>query len=47
MLKGMFGFPVNTREGITWLKRAAENADAENPQGLTALVFYHWELSKT
>lgn len=38
MLRGMFGLPVNTQEGITWLKRAAENADPENSQALTALV---------
>ena len=38
MLKGLLGLPVNTREGITWLKRAAENADEKNPQALYVLV---------
>jgi hypothetical protein len=38
MLKGLLGLPPNTREGITWLKRAAENADEENPQALHVLV---------
>ena len=38
MLRGLFGLPINTREAITWLKRAAENADEENPQALYILV---------
>ena len=38
MLRGLLGLPVNTREGISWLQRAAENADQENPQALFALV---------
>jgi TPR repeat protein len=38
MLRGLFGFPVNTREAITWLKRAAENADVDTPQALYILV---------
>ena len=38
MLRGLFGLPINTREAITWLKRAAENADEENPQALHILV---------
>src|SRR5437762_13874872 len=38
MLRGLLGLPVNTREGITWLQRAAENADQDNPQALFVLV---------
>ena len=38
MLRGLFGFPVNTREGVSWLKRAAENANEETPQALFVLV---------
>jgi TPR repeat protein len=38
MLRGLLGLPVNVREAITWLKRAAENADEETPQALTVLV---------
>jgi len=38
MLRGLLGLPANTREAITWLKRAAENADEENPQALNVLV---------
>ena len=38
MLRGLLGLPANTREAITWLKRAGENADEENPQGLNVLV---------
>lgn len=38
MLRGLLGLPVNTREAITWLKRAAENADEDNPQALNVLV---------
>ena len=38
MLKGLLGLPVNLREGVSWLKRAAENANEENPQALDVLV---------
>ena len=38
MLRGLLGLPANTREAITWLKRAAENADEDNPQALNVLV---------
>jgi TPR repeat protein len=38
MLRGLLGLPANTREAITWLKRAAENADYDNPQALNILV---------
>jgi TPR repeat protein len=38
MLKGLLGLPVNTKEAVTWLKRASENANEENPQALNVLV---------
>ena len=38
MLRGLLGLPVNTREAISWLQRAAENADQDNPQALFILV---------
>jgi len=38
MLRGLLGLPVNIREGISWLQRAAENADQDNPQALFILV---------
>jgi len=38
MLRGLLGLPMNVREGVTWLKRAAENADEDNPQALHILV---------
>lgn len=38
MLRGLLGLPINTREAITWLKRAAESADEETPQALYILV---------
>ncbi|KAF9111837.1 hypothetical protein BGX27_004371 [Mortierella sp. AM989] len=34
LLKGMLGQQSNPREAITWLKRAAANADEENPHAL-------------
>lgn len=37
LLKGLLGQPRNAREAITWLKRAAERADAENPHALHEL----------
>ena len=40
MLRGLLGLPANTREAITWLKRAAENADEDNPQALFILVLH-------
>lgn len=36
-LKGLLGQPQNKREAHTWLKRAAEKADAENPHALHEL----------
>ena len=37
-LKGLLGQPRNPREAVTWLKKAAERADAENPHALHELV---------
>jgi TPR repeat protein len=37
LLKGLLGQPRNPREAISWLKRAAERADAENPHALHEL----------
>ena len=37
-LKGLLGQPKNPTEAITWLKRAAERADEENPHALHELV---------
>lgn len=37
LLKGLLGQPKNPREGISWLKRAAERADEENPHALHEL----------
>ena len=34
LLKGLLGQQQNRREGLTWLKRATERADAENPHAL-------------
>jgi TPR repeat protein len=44
MLRGLLGLPANTREAVTWLKRAAENADYDNPQALNILVPFHKDL---
>ncbi|KAF9353610.1 hypothetical protein BGX26_008639 [Mortierella sp. AD094] len=38
LLKGMLGQQSNPREAITWLKRAAANADEENPHALHDLA---------
>lgn len=37
LLKGLLGQPRNPKEAITWLKRAADNADSENPHALHEL----------
>ncbi|KAI8357726.1 hypothetical protein B0O80DRAFT_384016 [Mortierella sp. GBAus27b] len=37
MLKGLLGQQGNPREAITWLKRAAANADEDNPHALHEL----------
>ena len=37
-LKGLLGQPRNPREAVTWLQKAAERADEENPHALHELV---------
>ena len=37
LLKGLLGQPPNRRDAVTWLKRAAERATAENPHALHEL----------
>ena len=37
-LKGLLGQPKDPREAVTWLTRAAERADKENPHALHELV---------
>ncbi|KAL7268108.1 hypothetical protein RUND412_009281 [Rhizina undulata] len=37
LLKGLLGQPRNARDGINWLKRAAGQADEENPHALHEL----------
>ncbi|EHY57495.1 hypothetical protein HRR83_002975 [Exophiala dermatitidis] len=37
LLKGLLGQPKNPREGVSWLKRAAERADKDNPHALHEL----------
>lgn len=37
LLKGLLGQPKNPREAVSWLKRAAERADKDNPHGLHEL----------
>jgi len=45
MLKGLLGQTKNPREGITWLKRAAEKADEENPHALHELALMYANAS--
>ncbi|KAI5809949.1 hypothetical protein DFH27DRAFT_537125 [Peziza echinospora] len=37
LLKGLLGQPKSTRDALSWLKRAADQADAENPHALHEL----------
>ena len=37
-LKGLLGQPKNSKDAMTWLKKAAERADGENPHALHELV---------
>lgn len=37
-LKGLLGQPRDSRDGIIWLKRAAAQADENNPHALHELV---------
>ncbi|GHJ83706.1 hypothetical protein NliqN6_0108 [Naganishia liquefaciens] len=41
LLHGLLEQPRNAREGITWLRRAAQQADAENPHALHELAMLH------
>lgn len=41
LLNGLLGEPKNPREAINWLKRAAEQADEENPHALHELGLLH------
>ncbi|KAL4917699.1 hypothetical protein BDW62DRAFT_183150 [Aspergillus aurantiobrunneus] len=41
LLKGLLGQGRNAREGISWLKRAAERADMENPHALHELALLY------
>lgn len=40
-LKGLLGQACNPREGVSWLKRAAERADEENPHALHELALMY------
>ncbi|KAJ9097863.1 hypothetical protein QFC19_006656 [Naganishia cerealis] len=41
LLNGLLEQPRNQREGITWLRRAAQQADEENPHALHELAMLH------
>lgn len=41
LLKGLLGQQKNPREAVTWLKRAADAADAENPHALHELALLY------
>ena len=41
LLNGLLGEPKNPREAINWLKRAAEQADEDNPHALHELGLLH------
>ncbi|CAK5279516.1 unnamed protein product [Mycena citricolor] len=41
LLHGALGEPKNPREAINWLRRAAEQADEENPHALHELALLH------
>ncbi|PYI21683.1 HCP-like protein [Aspergillus violaceofuscus CBS 115571] len=41
LLKGLLGQAKNPREGVAWLKRAADRADAENPHALHELALMY------
>ncbi|EPS28516.1 hypothetical protein PDE_03462 [Penicillium oxalicum 114-2] len=44
-LKGLLGQKGNPREGVSWLKRAAERADEENPHALHELALMYQSAS--
>ncbi|KAG1459606.1 hypothetical protein G6F56_006127 [Rhizopus delemar] len=41
LLKGFLNQPINPREGIIWLKRAAEHADEDHPHALYELALVY------
>ncbi|PYH46036.1 putative chitin synthase activator (Chs3) [Aspergillus saccharolyticus JOP 1030-1] len=41
LLKGLLGQAKNPREGVAWLKRAADRADVENPHALHELALMY------
>jgi TPR repeat protein len=41
LLKGLLGQQKNPREGLSWLKRAAERADEDNPHALHELALLY------
>jgi TPR repeat protein len=41
LLRGLLGVPRNVGEAVTWLKRAAERADIDNPHALHELATLH------
>lgn len=45
LVKGLLGQTKNPREGVTWLKRAAEKADEENPHSLHELALMYSNAS--
>lgn len=47
LLKGLLGAQPNRREGISWLKRAAERADKENPHALHELASLYENAAST
>lgn len=44
-LKGLLGQPMNPKEAIEWLKKAADRADKENPHALHELVSPYLPIS--
>ncbi|KAF2719451.1 HCP-like protein [Polychaeton citri CBS 116435] len=46
-LKGLMGQPRNVGEGVTWLKRAVDHADNDNPHALHELANLHDPASQT
>jgi TPR repeat protein len=47
LLQGLLGESKNQREAINWLKRAAEQADEENPHALHELALLHEQPAGT
>lgn len=47
LLKGLLGQQPNRREGISWLKRAAEKADSDNPHALHELALLYENAQST